>query len=119
MSSPPTGGDEPADGAAAALLHSIGYLCLAAGNSRRALAFLLIANCIAPDERAILYALANAFIANGTPMAAIGALERLERIEGGRSPGGELMRARALWAADDRAGARAAMRRYLAARKIS
>ncbi|MFB0874361.1 MULTISPECIES: hypothetical protein [unclassified Sphingobium] len=104
---------------AVTLLHATGYLCLRAGNRKRALALLLIAQRVAPDDPALLRALAGAFIANDAPRQAIGAIERLARIEGRTPDGVGVLLAHALWSAGDVVAARTMFRQYLASRKIA
>lgn len=113
---PPTPPDAEAR-SAATVLHATGYLCLRAGQSRRALAFLLVAHRIAPAEPAILRALAAAFLAVGSPRQALTALDQLAAIDRTPSPALQLLRARAYRLAGQDGEARAAFAAYLSLRK--
>lgn len=101
------------------LLLALAYLYLRHGQARRALTLALLAARGAPDHIGVLRLLAYAFLANEAPEEALETIERLERLD--FSPDAarmhQLLKARALLHAGRRVEARAAFRRFVAARQ--
>jgi type III secretion protein Y len=83
---------------AAQLLHAMGYLHMRGGQDRKALAFLLLAHRLRPDDASLLRTLAACFVENEAGERALAAVDKLAEIENGASAGSTLLRARALWA---------------------
>jgi type III secretion protein Y len=95
------------------LLHTVGYLYGQHGQTRRAIAILMIAVRLAPGDVGVLRTLAYAFLTDGAPHRAIAIMDRLRAMEGGDHPALDLLESRALWACGREAEARAALNQYL------
>ncbi|MDB6454411.1 tetratricopeptide repeat protein [Falsirhodobacter sp. 20TX0035] len=98
------------------LLHSLGYLYLRAGQGRRALVLLLLANQMEPDSGGILRTLTAALIENGSSQRALSALDRLAELEPDHGQAALLLRARALWMLGSEDEARRCFNDYVATR---
>lgn len=79
------------------LLHSLGYIYGAFGQTKRALVLQLIAVRIAPDNTALLRTLAYTFLRDGAPERTLAVLERLRSL-GDDDPALDVLTSRALWA---------------------
>jgi type III secretion protein Y len=95
------------------VLHAAGYLYGRHGQSRRAIAMLLIAARLAPDDIGVLRTLAHAFLIDGSPHQAIAVIDRLRSMPGADHPVLDLLASRALWACGREVEARSALRDYL------
>lgn len=100
---------------AARLLQELGNIYRRAGQTKRALVLLLLANQIQPGNPTLLRHLALAFTAVGDGERALAALDALEALQG-PAPGLLLLRSRALLQAGRRDEARQLFRRYIAER---
>lgn len=103
-------------GDSADLLHSLGYLYLKAGQGRRALVLLLLANQMEPENGGILRTLTAALIENGSSRRALSALDRLAELEPEHGQAALLLRARALWMMGKEDEARRCFADYVATR---
>ncbi|WP_415756014.1 tetratricopeptide repeat protein [Pseudomonas sp. LT1P18] len=99
------------------LLKGLGELYRRCGQSKRALALMLIAFQVAPADPVLLRHLVLAFTDNGDHERALNALDRLTECEG-ESAGSLLLRSRALWRGARREEARQCFKRYLTARRL-
>jgi type III secretion protein Y len=95
------------------LLHTAGYLYGQHGQTRRAIAILMIAARLAPGHVGVLRTLAYTFLIDGAPQRAIAIMERLRAMEGGDHPALDLLESRALWACGRESEARAALDQYM------
>ena len=95
------------------LLHTAGYLYGQHGQTRRAIAILMVAARLAPGNVGVLRTLAYSFLVDGAPERAIAIMDRLRAMEGGDHPALDLLESRALWACGRQTEARAALDQYM------
>lgn len=109
---------ETVDGPQRDLLCALGYVYLACGETRRALALLRLVERDAPDDVGALRVMAYALIADGDGEAALEIVERLERLDRDPDAGTPLLllRSHALRLVGRWDEARAAFARFVAAR---
>jgi type III secretion protein Y len=103
--------------AASELLHSLGHIYGAHGQTKRALVLQLIAARLEPNNPGILRSLAYGFLMDGEPERSLAVIDRLETLEGSESPAFHLLKSRALWASGRELEARRSFRDYLERRK--
>jgi type III secretion protein Y len=99
------------------LLHALGHLYARHSQPKRGLILLLIAARLAPDDEGVLRTLADTFLINRSPHAAIAAIDRLRSMEGGDEPALDLLRSHALWLAGDAKEAQRSFRNFLERRR--
>lgn len=99
------------------LLHALGYLYGAHGQTKRALVLQLIAARLAPDDTGILRSLAYTFLMDGAPDRALAVIERLRSMEDGDHPALDLLKSRALWDSGREIEARRTFRDFLDRRR--
>lgn len=97
----------------AQLLHAVGYTYGCHGQSRRAIALLLIAARLTPNDIGVLRTLAHAFLIDGSPHRAIAVIDQLRAMQDADHPALDLLASRALWACGRELEARRALRQYL------
>jgi type III secretion protein Y len=105
------------DHSAVRLLHVLGYLYGEHGQTKRAIAMLLIATRLDPNDIGVLRTLAHTFISDGSPDHAMAILERLRSTEDVGHPALDLLAARALWASGRETDARRSFRDFLMHRR--
>jgi len=93
-------------------LHAKGALYARSGQHQKGLAYLLMANRIAPDDINVLRSLAGVFTGHGDGQRALSAIGRLSQLEG-PTLSQQLLRCRALWVMGDHVEARRCFRDYL------
>lgn len=101
------------------LLHSLGYIYLKAGQEKRALMMLLLANQIEPENAGILRTLTSALLENGSSKRALAALDRLADLEPVPGEATPLLRARALWMMGEEDEAKRCFAAYVTQRNAS
>jgi type III secretion protein Y len=101
------------------LLHALGHIHMRHGQRRRGLVLLLIAARLAPDDKAILRTLADAFLIEGTARNAAAVIDRLQGMEAPPAPTLELLRSHALWLAGHDHEARRTFKNFLERRERS
>jgi type III secretion protein Y len=97
----------------AQLLHAVGYAYGCHGQSRRAVAMLLIAARLTPNDIGVLRTLAHAFLIDGSPQRAMAVIDQLRSMPDADHPALDLLASRALWACGRKIEARRALRQYL------
>jgi type III secretion protein Y len=95
------------------LLHAVGYTYGRHGQTRRAIAMLLVAARLTPDNVGVLRTLAHAFLLDGSPQRAMAVIEQLRSMQDADHPALDLLASRALWACGRKIEARRALRQYL------
>jgi type III secretion protein Y len=101
------------DPSAVRLLHVLGYLYGEHGQTKRAIAMLLIATRLDPNDIGVLRTLAHTFIIDGSPDQAMLVLDRLRGMDDVGHPALELLTARALWASGRELDARRSFQDFL------
>lgn len=95
------------------LLHLLGYLYGVHGQTKRGVAYLLIAAQLSPDHVGILRTLAHLLTLDGAGDRALTTISRLEQLESDPKPALSLLKSRALYAAGRPKEARRVFRRFL------
>jgi type III secretion protein Y len=98
------------------LLHALGFIYANHGQTKRALVLQLLASRIEPENRGVLRTLAYTFLSDGAPEAALAVIARLRSLNDD-DPSLDLLHARALWEAGQRAEARRMFRIFLKRRR--